>query len=297
MATKSRSKRSAPKSSAQRTPTTAKRPRTAAQQQADQDRIAAEHNRENAETRVAASSRTTTDGKTVAQHSEHPENPKDSTVRHSEPAAARQDGTGEGGFPQGEYDVTDPVKAGPVSEEDQLKAALTAHYDGAEEQLDQVIQDAIADSRLDESEFLKVMEALPVGCVIEHEGPNRWRCHKAGQNRFGHGTTALQAVENYVLGDASPSAIDAAARTFLKLSEADQKAIEDRDRIAATRVGGSDPNASIREEARKTAEMDKSAKAPAPNAATDGAEIASARAEQGSRARSSNGKRSSRTKK
>lgn len=254
---------------------TAKRPRPARQQQAETDRLAAE-----ARTSNAAAS----DGKSVAQHSANPDKPQDSTVRHSEPPVARQDGTGEGGYPQGEYDVTQPAKAGPVSEKDQQKAAVLAFYDGTEEQLDQTIKDALADSRLDESEFLKALEAMPIGTVLEHEALNRWRCHRVGQNRYGHGQTALQAVENYFLGDKSPTVLDAAAKDFLKLPAADQKAIEERDAKAAKAVGGVDPQASIREEARKTAAMDKSAKAPAPNAGTNAAEIGSARAEQGSKA-------------
>jgi hypothetical protein len=253
------------------------------------DRVAAEKRtsakREDGDRATAKGAETATDSQPEALHALHPENAADSAVRHAEPQTGKQAGEGEGGFPAGEYDVVDPAPKPAATAKEEREAALTAHYDGAAGDLDQVVKDALADSRLDASELPKVLEALPVGAVIEHEGPNRWRVHKLGVMRFGHGTTGLQAIENYVLGEATTTTLDAGAAAFLKLSPRQQREIEERDRIAYRNTVGGDPNEFAREEARRTAAADKTAKEPAPNAVSDGPERASARAEAGSKSK------------
>lgn len=231
-------------------------------------------------------------------------NPADSTVRHAEPQTGKQQGEGEGGHPQGEYDVTQAAPAGAVPLAAQKDAALEAHFAQATVglpggDLDAILKDALADSTLDESEILKVTEALPVGIVIEHEGPNRWRCHRTGQGRYGHGRTFLEAVESYVIGLSAPNATDAAARAFVKLPAAQRKEILDRDAAAAASVGGTDPMATVRAEALKTAQKQAGAVGD-PGAASDGAAKASATSAGAKRAaaakRTGGSKRSSRSR-
>jgi hypothetical protein len=125
------------------------------------------------------------------------------------------------------------------------------------------------------------VEALPVGTVIEHEGPNRWRVHVLGQNRWGHGATHSEAVENFVTGLSQTTAQQEADRALAALPKKQQQEIADRDQKAAERVGGTPPDTFARIENAKASEADLKAKAPAPNATTDGPEKASARDEAG----------------
>jgi hypothetical protein len=203
------------------TPRTAKPGETAAAQRTRTDAIASE------------AGRPITDGLTVAQHSEHPETKGDSTVRHAEPATGKQSGEGEGGFPQGEYDVTDPTPAGAIVPQGDAETLLEAHF--GDQDIER-LQELLGDARLDDEEYALVIEAAPVGFVLEHEAPDRWRAHRTGQNRWGHGRTARGAIEQFVLGG-TPNIVDAAAEAFAKLPAADQRAIKERDARAARSVG------------------------------------------------------------
>jgi hypothetical protein len=267
--------RKRPSSSATRNvPRTARPGETAAHQRARLDRIAAQR-------------------RTAQQHQEHPELRADSVVRHAEPQTGKQRGEGAGGFPSGEYDVTPPksateeqpategVTAGQTADTSH-DALLDAHFGAVD--IEALQQQLGENRRLDDAELPLILEALPVGAVIEHEAPNRWRVRSptTGGNRFGHGATGVQAIEAYVLGDVAPTADAAGAQRFLALPAAQQQEIRERDQKAAERVGGT-PDTFARDEAIKAAESDQTAKAPASNAVTDGPEKASARAEQGTR--------------
>jgi hypothetical protein len=263
--------RTRPSSSATRTAPSGE---TARSQQARLDRIAAQR-------------------RTAQQHQEHPELAADSVVRHAEPQTGKPRGEGAGGFPSGEYDVTPPAKA---TEEAPATEGVTAG------QTADVSHDALIDAhlgdkdiaqlqtllgenrRLDDAELPLIIEALPVGAIIEHEAPNRWRVRSpaSGGIRWGHGGTAVAAIEAYVLGDVAPTAVAAGAQRFLALPASQQQEIRERDQKAAERVGGT-PDTFVRDEAIKAAQSDQTAKAPAANAVTDGPEKASARAEQSDR--------------
>lgn len=296
-AKKGGAKRPARKSTAKRGTArkTAAPGRTAEQQRADDDAVAAtssagrttrtrfdssaDEQQLGTEQPPIAGAQAQDGNRSIAGHSAHGDQPADSTVRHAEPPTGKQQGEGEGGFPQGEYDVTQPAPAGAVDIAAQKDAALEAHFERAQVgltgDLDAILKDALADSRLDETEIVRVTEALPVGIVIEHEGPNRWRCHKTGEGRYGHGRTHLEAVESYVLGLTASNVTDAAARAFVRLPASERKAIQERDERAARSVGGTDPNARTRAEALRTANLQAGADLPAPGARSDGAERAS----------------------
>lgn len=223
------------------------------------DKETAEQNRLAAEQRVTSKD-STTDGKTVAQHSEHPENPADSTVRHAEPAEGKTDGSGEGGFPAGEYDVAKPASApaGP-DQSDPVQAALDAHLASYDQ--DAIDELHASDARITSAaELLAAIEAIPVGGVIEHEGLNRWRVALRGQNRYGHGQTFQLAAESFVLGDVITTQ-DAAAKAFARLPASQQAEIRERDKVASANVPGSDPDARAREAARTAALAKPAAKA------------------------------------
>jgi hypothetical protein len=184
--------------------------------------------------RPAAGAAHPTGNLSVADHSEHPETPGDSTARHDEGTAERVRAQGAAGFPQGEYDVTNPAPAPGVPVEDDMTALLDAHLSNADTDR---LKELLADGVLDDAELSLVIAAMPVGFVLEHEAENRWRCHITGQNRFGHGQTHQEAVEDYVLGTNAVTGEAAAARSFARLSAADQQAIRDRDAQAAEAVG------------------------------------------------------------
>ncbi|HXI14723.1 MAG TPA: hypothetical protein VNM48_00030, partial [Chloroflexota bacterium] len=206
------------------------------------------------------------------EHSENPDNPADSTVRHALPTTGA--GTeGQKGFPQGEYDVIEPAKAGAVksrSIEDQL---LDQHVGGTD--IKALMDDAAKDARLSEKEVLLVGETLQPGAEITHPAANQWRVQQ--NNRFGHGTTLRAALEQFVLGGTAGP--EAAVAQFLKYPKSVQKEIEERDQKAAARLGQtveSSPDYVARQEAIANHEAAKTANPAALNANTDGAERASA---------------------
>jgi hypothetical protein len=270
-----------------KTPRTARPGETERSHRARMDRIAAEQR---------ASKRS------VAQHSEHPERPGDSTVRHAEPQTGKQHGEGAGGFPQGEYDVTAPATEGtaaPSSAKSSHEQLVDAHLSTITHTDLDTLEGLLGDDRrLDDSELPLILEALPIGAIVEHEGLNRWRVRSpaSGGIRWGHGHTAVHAIEAYVLGDTVSSADAAGAQRFLRLPKSQQKEIQERDRIAAERVGGT-PDIFARDEAIRAANADATADAPAANAVTDGPEKASARAKQGSKRSSSRSAKRGRGKK
>jgi hypothetical protein len=140
------------------TPRTARPGRTAEQKRARQ-------NREAAAARRAKSP--------AAAHSEHPEDRADSTVRHSEPPTGKRTrGAGEGGFPQGEYDVA-TAGAEPAEDKRSVKEQLLdAHFGTVD--IRKHLADADKKGRLDRTTVTVAMETLPVGAIVEHEAENRW---------------------------------------------------------------------------------------------------------------------------
>jgi hypothetical protein len=225
--------------------------------------------RKAADTRVdnAASS----DGKSVAEHSAHPEDPSDSSVKHVadpasivKPTAEPHEGTA--GYPAGEYDV---VKPAPSEAKEQ--SVVEAHLAAVDtDQLKALMKDTV----LDPDEYALVLEASGVGFELLHEGDNRWRARQ--NQRFGHGRTAKEAIEAFVLGTSSVTLQDAAAREFLQLSATQQQEIRDRDQAAAGAVGLGAATAMAAEETRKTFAKRQGAALPATGARTDASEQMSA---------------------
>lgn len=144
------------------------------------------------------------DDLTERQHRANPDKEGDTSVRHAEPPTGKQAREGAGGYPTGEYDVTQPAKAGPSERKSPALAALEAHF--ADYDIDAKVRAHQKESRLNETAQLHAFEALPLGSVLEHEGIDRWRVRTAvaGVNRFGHGKTAAEAVENFILGERPP---------------------------------------------------------------------------------------------
>lgn len=169
-----------------------------------------------------------------AQHSEHPDQPADSTVKH-----VPQPGETPGGFPQGEYDVTTPAPEGAKKQGDLTKAAIKNHIDaanvGAVQPIPEVVKAALATSRIGQADVIPVTEALPAGVNIEHQGPNRWRIHQVGLNRFGHGATFLEALGNYVLGAVVPAPFADPAAARAQLPPKLQAELAARDAAVASR--------------------------------------------------------------
>ena len=234
--------------------------------------------------------------RSISEHSEHPENPNDSTVRHAVgTAAAGQEG--QKGFPQGEYDVTPPAKEGRKAG---AEGAIEQHLGSADvEQIKKSLAAPQANRMTAEKRAL-ALETLPAGSILEHEGQNRWRVRGpiSGGIRWGHGATAQEAIESYVLGLAVQDSAAAGAQTFSQFSPKIQKEITERDRIAAQRVGQSPdgtPEAIARREFQENQKAARNAKPAAANASTDGPEIASAQLEAGQK-RASARKRSGATK-
>jgi hypothetical protein len=198
-------------------------------------------------------------------------------VRHAEPQTGHRASEGHGGYPSGEYDVTRPAGAdvktkGPTP--------LGQLFDSAPE-ADAAVERSKKYAQLAPADFDKAVEALPVGTLIEHEGPNRWRVHVIGQNRWGHGATHSEAVENFITGLSQTTAQVEADRALAALPKKQQQEIAERDQKAAERVGGTPPDTFARLENAKASAADLNAEAPAPNASTDGPEKASARDEAG----------------
>lgn len=225
--------------------------------------------------------------RSVEEHSEHPESAGDSTVRHADSAVGRAS-AGKKGFPQGEYDVDQPAKRGAVRK-DPTQLAIEQGLD--DEQL-RTIKAAIAHpkaNRLKAEQRALAIEALPEGTVIEKEGRFRWRVRSAGTNggnRFGHGTTAQEAIDNYILGSSALTGDAAGAERFQSYPKSVQQEIEDRDAAVAKRQGVSPesfPEVIARREFQENQKAGAKAAHPAPGAVTDGAEQASAQLEAGAR--------------
>lgn len=227
--------------------------------------------------------------RSVADHSEHPEHPGDSTVRHADQAlGVGRASAGKKGFPQGEYDVNRPAKAAG-KKQDIKQTLLEQHEAEAGVEVDEVKRLLKERSgRLSASEFSLAVETLPLGAVIEHEGPYRWRVRGpvGGGNRFGHGKTMAEAVEDYVLGTPTHIAANAAADQFSRYPKSVQEEIKERDAKAARALGqdpDSTPEAIARREFEENAKAATKAKTPASNASSSGPEIASAQLEAGRR--------------
>jgi hypothetical protein len=256
----------------------------------------ARHDRIAAESRVGekASDATTQTDTTKGAHDAHPESATDTSVRHAEPQTGKQSGEGEGGHPAGEYDITQMDRSSGQKNTKGADTVLSQHFAGLEDKdnpLVQATKEAQSNSQIPKSKLALAIEALPVGALIEHEAPNRWRAHVTGQLRYGHGATFLEAVESYILGTGVGSMEEAAARTYAALPSHMQEQIDERDRKAAARVGGTVPEQMARDEAKRAAAADASADLPARNANTDGPEKASARAEQGDQDRAKDAKK------
>lgn len=226
----------------------------------------AARNREDAAARIAGKADT---------HDANPDSPTDSSVRHAEPPTGHQQGEGHGGYPSGEYDVTKPAPSGAQTK-GALETILDQHGVNSPE-TEAAVKRTKANAQLSPSQFDAAVEAFPVGTVIEHEGPNRWRVHVLGQNRWGHGATHSEAVENYVTGMSQTTAQQEADRALAQLPKKQQNEIAERDQKAAEAVGGTAADTFQRIENAKAQAADLTAKAPAPNASTDGPEKASAR--------------------
>lgn len=223
-----------------------------------------------------------TDKRSIAEHSEHPENPNDSTVRHAVGTNAAGE-EGQKGFPQGEYDVTPPAKEGRKTG---AEGAIEQHIGNADVEQIQKALKAPQANRLTAEKRALALETLPIGSILEHEGANRWRVRGpiSGGIRWGHGATAQEAIESYVLGLAVQDSAAAGAQAFHELTPKLQKEITERDRKAAERVGQSPdgtPEAIARREYIENQRAARNAKPAAANASTDGPEIASAQLEAG----------------
>lgn len=231
-----------------------------------------------AATKRANAARRTAKGKTDNPHDANPSDPTDSSVKHADAVNASPD-AGKGGYPSGEYDVTKPAPVG-VQTKDAVASALAQHLDAAPH-AEPAVKRAQANAQLSGSDFAKGVEAFAVGTMIEHEGPNRWRVHVVGKNKWGHGATFREAVEHFITGIDQTTQEAEAAQRLAALPAKQQQEIKDRDAKAAQAVGGTSSDTFARVENAKTAKADKRAKAPAPNANTDGPEKASARDEAG----------------
>lgn len=224
--------------------------------------------------------------RSVADHSEHPESPGDSTVRHADNPAGRKS-AGAKGFPQGEYDVTEPAKKG-ATKKDPIQNAIEQGLSAEELSTIKAAQKHPKANRLSTDQRALGLEALPIGAILEHEAQYRWRvkANLGGGIRWGHGTTAQEAIDNYLLGSSVIDSAQAAAQTFHDYPASVQKEIEERDAKVAARLGvGVDtlPGVLERREFKANQEAAKKAKAPAPNATTDGPEVASAQLEAGAK--------------
>jgi hypothetical protein len=233
----------------------------------------AARNRENAAARVAGKGDT---------HDANPDVSTDSSVRHAEPQTGHRASEGHGGYPAGEYDVTKPATSGDAKTKG--TTALGQLLEIAPESKE-AVKRAGENAQLTPSQFDQAVEALPVGTIIEHEGPNRWRVHVLGQNRWGHGATHSEAVENFVTGLSQTTAQQEADRALAALPKKQQQEIAERDQKAAEAVGGTAPDTFARIENARAQAADLKAAAPAANASTDGLEKASARDEAGRRAK------------
>jgi hypothetical protein len=223
----------------------------------------------------------------VADHSEHPESPGDSTVRHADNPVGRRS-AGSRGFPQGEYDVTEPAKKG-ATKKDPTQLAIEQGLTAEQLETIKAAQKHPNANRLKPEQRALAVEALPVGAVIEKEGDFRWRVRSAGTNggnRFGHGKTAQEAIDNYILGHSVITTEQAGAEQFHSYPKSVQKEIEERDAAVAKRQGRNVedfPEVIARREFVKNQKAAKGAKPTAPGQTSDGAEVASAQLEAGAK--------------
>ena len=215
--------------------------------------------------------------RSIAEHSEHPDNPSDTTVRHALPQTGAGS-EGQKGFPQGEYDIIQPEKAGPANARSTHDMLIDQHLGFADP--DELMKSVDDSTRLDHEERVLILESAPTGFVLEKMGDRRWRA--GAQNRYGHGSTAAEAIESFVLG--TQSGADADAIRFSRLPASVQREIRERDEAVAKRQGvdvESLPEVSARRAGLELAAVDNEAAASALNAITDGPEKASARDEAG----------------
>lgn len=225
--------------------------------------------------------------RSIADHSEHPESPGDSTVRHADNPAGRRS-AGSRGFPQGEYDVTTPAKAG-ASKKDPTQLAIEQSLSAEDLAAIKAAQKHPKANRLKPEQRALAIEALPEGTIIEKEGRFRWRVRSAGTNggnRYGHGTTAAEAIDNYILGHSVITTEQAGAEQFHSYPASVQKEIEARDAAVAQRQGRNVedfPEVIARREYKANQKAAAGAKPTAPGATSDGAEVASAQLEQGAK--------------
>ena len=215
--------------------------------------------------------------RSIAEHSENPDRSGDSTVRHALPMP-RAGSEGQKGFPQGEYDVTRPAPAGPRSSRSTQDMLIDQHLGFADPaELMKAVDDSTV---LDHEDRALILEGAPAGFVLEKMGDNRWRA--GAQNRFGHGQTAAEAIEAFVLG--TQSGANADAIRFANYPASVQREIRERDEAVAKRSGvdvESLPEVSARRQGLELAAVDNKAAASALNAVTDGPEKASARDQAG----------------
>lgn len=224
--------------------------------------------------------------RSIAEHSENPDRPADSTVRHALPQTGAGS-EGQKGFPQGEYDVIEPAKAGPASQRSTIDMLIDQHLGFGDP--DEVMKSVNESTRLDHEERVLILESAPAGFVLEKMGDRRWRA--GAQNRYGHGTTAAQAIESFVLG--TESGADADAIRFANYPASVQKEIRARDEAVAKRAGipvDSLPEAVARREGLERAAVENEAAASALNAVSDGPEKASALNEAGAKGEESSTK-------
>jgi hypothetical protein len=216
----------------------------------------------------------------------------------SEVAHAPASGTlhAEGGYPAGEYDVTKPTTAPDGSKtaageladtkastaasqpKGEFGAQLAQHFTDAGADQATLMKQATQNTRLSDDERQAVLEAMPVGAILEHEAANRWRVHVIGRPRFGHGASAAEAIEAFVIGNQG-SDVEASAQRFANLPASVQQEIRERDQRAQAGTGGVDPTEFARQEALKVAKADKQAKPTAASEGSDGANRESARRE------------------
>jgi hypothetical protein len=227
-------------------------------------------------------------------HDEHPRDARASEVAHA-PASGTQ--RGEGGHPAGEYDITNPredaegkptgltqpITTDSIPTGNDHTSLLAAHLGLSGVDRKELEKKLKSVTRLSDADRMIALEGTLPGFTLEQRNANDWRCHVVGTNRFGHGSTAAEAVESYLLGG-SGSAIEAAAQAFARLDPKQQDEIRERDRKALeTQNGSGDPLEDARTEAIKTAKADRKAESPAVNAGSDGPERESARRAEGSK--------------
>jgi hypothetical protein len=225
--------------------------------------------------------------KSIEDHSEHPESPGDSTVRHADNPEGKPS-AGKKGFPQGEYDVSPPAKRGAAKKDPTTLAIEQGLSDDELVTIKAALKHPKA-NRLKGEQRALALEALPIGTIIEHEGRFRWRVKAAptgGGNRFGHGSTLQEAIDNYLLGSSVQTIDQAGAEAFTALPKSTQQEIEERDAAVAKRQGVSPesfPEVRARREFQENQKAAGKAERPAPNATTDGPEVASAQLEAGAK--------------